>query len=89
MENGHKEILRIASEQLLVLKSTIVTMDSTSREIIKNEQKMRKVLEELALDVKLQDSKLKNEVDTRLILNELIKQIERGIEECQRNLTYL
>jgi hypothetical protein len=89
MEKGHKEFLRIASEQLLVLKSTIVTMNSTSRDIIRNEQKMRKVLEDLALDVKLQDSKLKNEVDTSLILNELIKQIERGIEECQRTFDLL
>ncbi|PNF43411.1 hypothetical protein B7P43_G13447 [Cryptotermes secundus] len=89
MEKDHKEILRIASEQLLVLKSTIVTMNSTSRDILRNEQKLKKILENLAHNVELQDTKLKYEIDTSLVLNELIKQIERGIEECQRTFDLL
>jgi hypothetical protein len=89
MEKDHKEFLRIASEQLLVLKSTIVTMNSTSRDVLRNEQKMKKVLENLARDVKLQDTKLKYEIDSSFVLNELIKEIERGIEECQHTFDLL
>jgi hypothetical protein len=89
MEKDHKEFLRIASEQLLVLKSTIVTMNTTSKEIIVNERKIKEVLENLARDVKLQDRKLKYEIDTSFVLNELIKQIERGIEECQHTFDLL
>jgi hypothetical protein len=58
-------------------------MNTTSKEILVNERKMKEVLENLALDVKLQDSKLKYEIDTSFVLNELIKQIERGVKECQ------
>jgi hypothetical protein len=89
MEKDHKEFLRIASEQLLVLKSTIVTMNSTSNDILRSEMKMRKVLKNLALDVKLQDKRLRYEIDSSLVLNELIKQIERGIEECQHTFDLL
>lgn len=89
MEKDHKEFLRIASEQLLVLKSTIVTMNTTSKEILVNERKLKEVLENLALDVKLQDRKLKYEIDTSFVLNELIKQVERGVEECQHTFDLL
>jgi hypothetical protein len=89
METDHKEFLRIASEQLLVLKSTIITMNSTSRDILRNEQKMKTILENLAFDVKLQDTKFKNEIESSLALKELIKQIERGIEECQHTFDLL
>jgi hypothetical protein len=89
MEEDHKEFLRIASEQFLVLKSTIVTMNTTSKEILVNERKIKEVLKNLALDLKLQDRKLKYEIDTSFVLNELIKQIERGIEECQHTFDLL
>jgi hypothetical protein len=70
IEKDRKEILRIASEQLLVLRSTIVTMNSTLRDVLLNEQRMKKVLENLDIDVKLQDSKLKYEIDSSFVLNE-------------------
>jgi hypothetical protein len=89
MEKEHNEFLRIASEQLSVLKSTIVTMNSTSRDILRKEQKMKQMMENVAHNVKLQNTKLKNETDTSLILNELIKQIETGFEECQHTFDLL
>lgn len=89
MEKDHKEFLRIASEQLLVLKSTIVTMNTTLKDVSVNERKLKEVLTNLGRDVKTQSRQLKHEVDTSLMLNELIKQVERGIEECQHTFDLL
>jgi hypothetical protein len=80
--------LRIALEQLLVLKPTIVTMNTTSKEILVNERKMKEVLENLALDVKLQDNKLNYEIDTSFVLNELIKKLREGLKNVNTHLTY-
>lgn len=89
MEKDHKEFLRIASEQMLVLKSTIVTMNTTLKDISGNEQKLREALEKLNSELSIKQGRLQIEFKTIIILNEFIKQIERGLEECQHTFDLL
>jgi hypothetical protein len=55
--------------------------------VLLNEQRMKKVLERLALEVKLQDSKLKYEIHSSFVSNELSK-LKEGFSSVSTHLTY-
>lgn len=89
LESEHKDFLRVTKEQLLVLKSTILTMNSTIRNADKNEKKLKEVIIKLANETRSTENSLKKELEISLQINEYITQIQRGIEECQHTFDLL
>lgn len=89
LEREQKEFLHIATDQMTVLKSTILTMNATLKKVNQNENVLKNTLESLMNTMSSQTQQLKIELESSLIINENIRAIQRGIEECQEMFNLL
>ena len=89
LEQEQKEFLRITKDQMLVLKSTLLTMNSTLRNVNSNEKRLRDVMLNITKESADSQSALKYELEMSMTVNELISQIQRGVEETQRTFDLL
>jgi len=88
LENEQQSLLRISQEQMIILKSAItsfnITMQRVNNEKILNENLQR--LSQLVVD---EINKMHSQLDSVMIINESIRQTQRGMNECQHTFEIL
>lgn len=80
LEDDTKDFLRIAKEQMLVIKSTLTSFNSTIRDINKNEKLLKEGLFKLNDHVNKITNELYSETQLLAMMTEHILQIERSID---------
>ena len=83
LEQEQKDFLRISKEQLLVIKSAVISFNSTIRDVNKNEKVLKDGLYKLNSHVNKISNFLNNEMQTLALISEHIIQIERVMTECK------
>ncbi|KAK7871643.1 hypothetical protein R5R35_001828 [Gryllus longicercus] len=89
IESEQKEFLKIASEQMTVVKSAILTFNSTIFRIQANERNLAQGLKNFSEQASKSVHALEIATTTVEILNEHIRQVQRGIEESQYSFDIL
>jgi hypothetical protein len=89
LEKDEKEFVHLAKEQMTVIKTTTSSINSTLQRVDQNERIMDTELNRL-FNYNIQDfSELKGEVGNVNLLNEQLRLIQRGVEECQHTFEVL
>jgi uncharacterized UPF0160 family protein len=83
LENEQQSFLRISKEQMIVLKSAITKFNLTMQKVNKNEKTLTENLQRLNQTVMSEINKMQHQLDSVTIINENIRQTQRGISECQ------
>jgi hypothetical protein len=89
LENEQQSFLKISQEQMIVLKSVISSFNVTMQKVHKNEKIINENLQRLNQLVVDEINKIQFELDSVLIINENIRQIQRGMSECQHTFEIL
>jgi hypothetical protein len=89
LENKQQSFLRIPQEQMIILKSAITSFNLTLQKVNKNEKVLTENLQRLNQLVVDEMDKMQSELDSVMIINENIRQIHRGINECQHTFEIL
>ena len=89
LEEEQQSFLRISQEQMVVLKSAITSFNITMRKVNRNERILTENLQRLNKIVVEEISQMHNQVDSVMMINEYIQQIQRGIIECQHTFEIL
>ena len=79
LEEEQQSFLRISQEQMVVLKSAITSFNITMRKVNRNERILTENLQLLNKMVVEEISQMHNQVDSVMMINEYIQQIQRGI----------
>jgi len=89
LENEQQSFLRISQEQIIILKSAITSFNLIMRKVNKNEKILTENLQRLNQLVVDEINKMQSQLDSVLIINDNIRQIQRGINECQHTFEIL
>jgi len=89
LENEQQSFLRISQEQMTVLKSAIMSFNITMQKVNRNEKILNDNLLRLNKMVVEEMNNMQTQIDSVMVLNENIQQIQRGLEECQHTLEIL
>ena len=89
LEEEQQSFLRISQEQMVVLKSAITSFNITMQKVDRNERILTENLQRLNKVVVDEINQMHTQVDSVMMINENIQQIQRGIEECQHTFEIL
>ena len=89
LESEQQSFLKISQEQMIVLKSAITSFNLTMRKVNKNEKILTENLQRLNQLVVDEINKMQSQLDSVLIINENIRQTQRGMNECQHTFEIL
>jgi hypothetical protein len=89
LETEQQSFLRILQEQMIILKSAITSFNLNMQKVNKNEKILTENLQRLNQLVVNEINKMQYQLDAVLIINENIRQIQRGISECQHTFEIL
>jgi hypothetical protein len=83
LENEQQSFLSISQEQMVVLKSATTSFNVTMQKVNRNERTLTENLQRLSKMVVDELNQMRTQMDSVMMLNENIQQIQQGIEECQ------
>ncbi|KAJ4430359.1 hypothetical protein ANN_22575 [Periplaneta americana] len=92
LENEQKEFLRISKEQMIVVKSTIASFNSTFKEVQRNEKILQSGLNKLAKHMDTVSEQLVNEtyiISITQTIAEHSLQIQRSMDDCERTFNII
>ena len=89
LENEQQSFLRIAQEQMTVLKSAIMSFNVTMQKVNRNERILNENFQQLNKMVVDEINHMQAKIDSVMTLKENIQQIQRDLEECQHTLEIL
>ena len=89
LEDEQQSFLQIAQEQMVVLKSAITSFNITMQKVHRNEKLLNENLQRLSKLVVDEINQMHTQVDSVMMINENIQQIQRGISECQHTFEIL
>jgi hypothetical protein len=89
LEDEQQSFLRISQEQMIVLKSAITSFNITMQKVNKNEKVPAENLQRLNKIVVDEINRMQNQLDSVLVLNENIQQVQRDLDECQHTFEIL
>ena len=83
LEHDQKDFLRISKDQMLIIKSTITSFNSTIRNVERNEKVLKEGLLKLNAQLSNVTISLFDETQSLAMISEHVTQIQRVIQECQ------
>jgi hypothetical protein len=83
LEYEQHSFLRISKEQMIVLKSAITSFNITLQKVNRNEKVLAENLQHLNQIVVDEINRMQNQLDSVLVINDNIQQVQRGLDECQ------
>jgi hypothetical protein len=89
LETEQQSFLRISQEQMIILKSAITSFNITMQKVNQNEKLLTENLQRLNKMVVDELNKMQIQLDSVLIIIENIRQVQRGITECQHTFEVL
>jgi hypothetical protein len=89
LENEQQSFLRISQEQMVVLKSAITSFNITMRKVNRNERLLNENLQRLNQLLVDEINQIHTQIDSVMMVNENIRQIQRGLLECQHTFEIL
>ena len=89
LEDEQQSFLRISHEQMIVLNSAITSFHITMQKVYRNERILNENLHCLNKMVVDETNQMHTQIDSVMMMNENIQQIQRGIEECQHTFEIL
>jgi hypothetical protein len=90
LENEQLDFLRLSKEQITVAKTALRSVNSTLLTVSENEKFLSKGLEEMTKHISEQDGEIKEMFTAySLTINEHSIQLNRAIDECQREYEIL
>jgi hypothetical protein len=89
LEDEQHSFLRLSKEQMIVLKSAVTSFNLTMQKVNKNERVLTENLQRLNTIVVNEINRMQTQLDSVLILNENIQQVQRGLDECQHTFEIL
>ena len=89
LEDEQHSFFRVSQEQILVLKSAIMSFNITMQRVNRNEKNLTENLQCLNKMVVDQINQMQTQLDSVLMLNENIQQIQRGLNKCQHTFVML
>ena len=89
LEDEQQSFLQITQEQMVVLKSAITSFSITMQKVRRNERLLNENLQRLSKLVVDEINQMHTQIDSVMMINENIQQIERGISECQHTFEIL
>jgi hypothetical protein len=81
--NSKQSFLHVSQERILVLKSAIMSFNITMQRVNRNEKILTENLQRLNKMVVDEINQMQTQLDSVLMLNENIQQIQRGLNEYQ------
>lgn len=89
LEREQFDFLHLAKDQMTVIKSAIISVNRTITQINENEVALRKGLKQVAKEIVNITNELSKEVRMVNYINENVRYILRGLEECQHGYEIL
>jgi hypothetical protein len=89
LENEQHSFIRISQEQIAVLKSAIISFNIKMQKVNINERIPNENLMLINKMVVDELNQMQTQIDSVMMMNENIQQIQRGFEECQHTLEIL
>jgi hypothetical protein len=89
LETEQQSFIRISQEQMIILKSAITSYNITMQKVNKNEKILTENLQRINQLVVNEINKMQYQLDSVLIINENIRQIQRVTSECQHTFEIL
>ena len=89
LENEQQSFLRISQEQMIILKSAITSFNLTMQKVNKNEKVLSENFQRLNQMVVEEINRVQSQLDSVLLINENIRQVQRGLDECQHTFEIL
>ena len=89
LEDEQQSFLQISQEQMVVLKSAVTSFNITMQKVHRNERILNENLQRLNKLVVDEINQMHTQVDSVMMINENIQQIQRGISECQHTFEIL
>jgi hypothetical protein len=89
LKDEHHSFLRISKEQMIVPKSAITSFNITMQKVNRNEKLLEENLHRLNQIVVEEINRMQNQLDSVLVINENIQQIQRGLDERQHTFEIL
>ena len=89
LEDEQQSFLRISQEQMVVLKSAIMSLDISIERVDRNKRILTENLQRLNKMVVEEINQMQMQIGSVMKINENIQQIQREIEECQHTFEIL
>jgi hypothetical protein len=89
LERDQKEFLHLAKEQMTIIKTTIRSVNSTLQRVDKNEKILDGGLNKLQNYSARKFDEIKEEMLNVNLLNEQLRLVQRGMDECQHSFEIL
>jgi len=89
LEDEQQSFLRISQEQMVLFKSAIALYNITMQKVDRNERILTESLQGLNKMVVDEINQMHMQIDSVIMINENIQQIQTGIEECQHTFEIL
>jgi hypothetical protein len=89
LETEQQSFLRVSQEQMTVLKSAITSFNLTMQKVNRNERILTENLQRLNKVVVDKINQMQKQLNSFMMLNDNIQQIQRGLDECQHTLEIL
>jgi hypothetical protein len=89
LEKEQREFLHLAKEQMTVIKTTISSVNSTLQRVSQNEKILANGLNKILNFSEHEFQELEEEIGNINLLNEQLRMVQRGIDECQHSFETL
>jgi hypothetical protein len=89
LEKEQKDFLHLAKEQMTVIKTTISSVNSTLQRVSQNEKILANGLNKILNFSEHELQELEKEIGIMNLLNEQLRMVQRGIDECQHSFETL
>ena len=89
LEEEQQSFLRVSQDQVIVLRSAITSFNITMQNVNRNEKILNENLQSLNKMAVDEINQMQIRLDSVLMLNENIQQIQRGLDECQHTFEIL
>lgn len=89
LENEQQSFLCVSQEQMIILKSAITSFNLTMQKVNKNENVLSENLQRLNQMVVDEINRAQSQLGSVLLTNENIRQVQRGLDECQHTFEIL
>jgi hypothetical protein len=89
LEREQKEFLHLANEQMSIIKTTITSVNSTLQRVDQNEKMLNGGLNKLQNYSAHEFDEIKEEMLNVNLLNEQLRLVQRGMDECQHSFEIL
>jgi len=89
LEEEQRSFLRVSQDQVIVLRSAITSFNITMQNVNRNEKILNENLQSLNKMAVDEINQMQIRLDSVLMLNENIQQIQRGLDECQHTFEIL